>query len=326
MALFIASLNSGSNGNCYYIGNETEAVLVDAGLSCREIEIRMKLKQLDIKKVKAIFVSHEHTDHIKGISVLAHKYNVAVYITPDTAKNGPRLIKHLAKPFTAHEPVKIGELEVFPFGKEHDAADPHSFVVSHQGINIGVITDIGIACNQVSHYFKQCHAAFLESNYDEIMLENGRYSLLLKNRIRDGKGHISNKQALELFINHRPPVMTHLLLSHLSKENNTPELALSVFAPHAGETIVTVASRYEASEVITISTRFPAPLQTLVVTDTVPAKASSISPSISPNVPPTAIPPVSAITSGTPDPVTVPTPKKRKKSYPDKNQISLFDL
>lgn len=273
MSLFIASLNSGSNGNCYYIGNQTEAVLIDAGLSCREIEIRMKMRSLQIKNVKAIFVSHEHTDHIKGVSTLAHKYKLPVYITPGTAENGPRLIKHLSQPFTAHQPVQIGGITVIPFGKEHDAADPHSFVVSHAGINIGVITDIGTVCNQVTHYFKQCHAAFLESNYDEVMLANGKYPQLLKNRISGGKGHISNTQALELFIAHRPPFMTHLLLSHLSRENNTPERAKAIFEPFAGNTLVTVASRYEASEVYQIS--HPEPVE--IVTPRIPVEAVQIS-------------------------------------------------
>lgn len=253
MSLFIASLNSGSNGNCYYVGNQTEAVLIDAGLSCREIEIRMRQCSLETQKLKAIFVSHEHTDHIKGLSTLAHKYQLPVYITPETAKNGPRLIRHLSQPFTAHQPVQIGGITVTPFGKEHDAADPHSFVVSYAGINIGVITDIGTVCDQVIHYFKQCHAAFLESNYDEVMLANGKYSQVLKNRISGGKGHISNTQALELFIAHKPPFMTHLLLSHLSRENNTPELAKATFEPFAGNTLITVASRYEASEVYQIT-------------------------------------------------------------------------
>src|SRR3954471_4663876 len=112
MALFITSLNSGSNGNCYYIGNSDEAVLVDVGISCRETEKRMKFLGLDIKKVKAIFVSHEHGDHIKGVSTLANKYNLPVYITSITAKHGPRLISHLSKVFKASVPVQVGGLQV----------------------------------------------------------------------------------------------------------------------------------------------------------------------------------------------------------------------
>ncbi|MBL0358629.1 MAG: MBL fold metallo-hydrolase [Chitinophagaceae bacterium] len=253
MSLIFTSLNSGSNGNCYYIGNSNEAVLIDAGISCRETEKRMKQLGLNIKTVKAIFVSHEHGDHIKGVSTLANKYSLPVYITPLTAKHGPILIKHLSKTFNADEPVNIGELMVTPFAKQHDASDPHSFIISHQGITVGVFTDIGIVCHQVINYFKQCHAVFLESNYDEAMLENGHYPIQLKNRIRGGQGHLSNRQALELFTAHRPPFMTHLLLSHLSKENNSPELAADFFAPHANGTEVIVASRYKPTEVYTIT-------------------------------------------------------------------------
>ena len=253
MSLFITSLNSGSNGNCYYVGNHTEAVLIDVGISCRETEKRMKQVGLSMKTVKAIFVSHEHGDHIRGVSTLANKYSLPVYITSITASNGPILIKHLSKPFAANEPVAIGELTVVPFCKQHDAIDPHSFIIRYKKITVGVFTDIGIACTQVTQYFKQCHAVFLESNYDESMLENGRYPIYLKNRIRGGQGHLSNKQALDLFIKHRPPFMSHLLLSHLSKENNSPQLAEAIFKQHAGNTQIVVASRYQASEVFTIT-------------------------------------------------------------------------
>lgn len=252
MGVYIASLNSGSNGNCYYVGNETEAVLIDAGISCREIEIRMKKCGLNIQLVKAIFISHEHNDHIKGVSVFANKYKVPVYITPSTAKNGPKLIKHISKPFFAHQPIQIESLTVIAFNKEHDAADPHSFVVNCNGINIAVITDIGIVCNQVTHYFQQCHAAFLESNYDEILLEKGRYSQILKERIKGGKGHISNKQAVKLLDNFSAPHLSHILLSHLSAENNTPELALQSFAKHINRIQISIASRYQATGVFKI--------------------------------------------------------------------------
>jgi phosphoribosyl 1,2-cyclic phosphodiesterase len=253
MSLYITSLNSGSNGNCYYVGNQNEAVLIDVGISCRETEKRMKHSGLSMKTVKAIFVSHEHGDHIKGVSTMANKYNLPVYITSITAKHGPILIKHLSKHFTANEPVTIGALTVIPFIKQHDAIDPHSFIIRCKETTVGVFTDIGIACLQVIQYFKQCHAVFLESNYDEAMLENGRYPVHLKNRIRGGQGHLSNNQALELFIKHRPPFMTHVLLSHLSKENNSPELAAALFSAYTGDTKIIVASRYAASQVYHIN-------------------------------------------------------------------------
>jgi phosphoribosyl 1,2-cyclic phosphodiesterase len=252
LSLQIASLNSGSNGNCYYVGNSTTAVLIDVGISCREAEIRMKQIGLDIKKVKAIFVTHEHGDHIKGVSVLSNKYAIPVYITPATATK-IKLIKHLSKPFTANVSIAVDELLVTPFSKKHDAADPHSFIVNYNHITVGIFTDIGIVCNNLIHYFKQCNAAFLESNYDEEMLDKGNYPLLLKNRIRGGEGHLSNSQAVHLFINHRSNALSHLLLSHLSKENNTPQIATQLFQTHSTNTKIIVASRYEASEVYEIN-------------------------------------------------------------------------
>lgn len=245
MSLFITSLNSGSNGNCYYVGNDHEAVLIDAGISCRETEVRMKRLGLSMRKVKAIFISHEHSDHISGVSVLSKKYQLPVYVTPDTKRGGRLNLKdHLSFSFNAYEPVTIGNLSVIPFPKNHDASDPHSFVVASDSVKVGVFTDIGSPCEHVIRNFKQCHAVFLESNYDEEMLETGRYPIQLKNRIRDGKGHLSNKQALDLFLQHRPSFMSHLLLSHLSAENNSQKIVKDLFQSNSGDnTKIIIASR-----------------------------------------------------------------------------------
>jgi phosphoribosyl 1,2-cyclic phosphodiesterase len=237
-------LNSGSNGNCYYIGNDQEAVLIDAGISCRETEIRMKRLGLSLRKVKAIFISHEHSDHISGVTTLSKKYQLPVYVTPATRREGRLTLKdHLGYSFKAYEPIVIGNLRITPFPKIHDASDPHSFIVSSETVRVGVFTDIGVACEHVVKNFQQCHAVFLESNYDEYMLETGRYPIQLKNRIRDGKGHLSNLQALELFLNHRPSFMSHLLLSHLSAENNSQKIVRDLFQQRSGETKIIIASR-----------------------------------------------------------------------------------
>jgi phosphoribosyl 1,2-cyclic phosphodiesterase len=250
MSLFISSLNSGSNGNCYYIGNERDAILVDAGISCRETERRMHRLGLSMQKVRAIFISHEHSDHINGVTVLSKKYNLPVYITTGTLNNCS-LVLDIQKTFsfTAYEAIKIGELLISAFPKFHDAAHPHSFIVECNGVKVGVLTDIGIACENVIKHFSQCHAAFLEANYDEELLEKGRYPYHLKRRIRSGHGHLSNSQALEVFINHRSAHLSHLLLSHLSRDNNSPELVHELFSQHANGTEIIVASRYEESAV-----------------------------------------------------------------------------
>jgi phosphoribosyl 1,2-cyclic phosphodiesterase len=256
--LFISSLNSGSNGNCYYVGNDREAILVDAGISCREIERRMKRLGLDMQKVKAVFVSHEHWDHIRGIPVLAKKHRLPVYITPPTQLNGGLILDDTcAKAFNAFEPIAIGELMITAFPKLHDACDPYSFMITCNGVKVGVFTDIGSPCQHLVSHFKQCHAAFLESNYDEDMLHNGRYPYHLKKRISGGNGHLSNRQALELFKTHRPSFMTHLFLAHLSKENNCPNLVHDLFTRHAGKTQIVVASRFEETAVYRISASGP---------------------------------------------------------------------
>lgn len=250
MSLFITSLNSGSNGNCYYIGNEHEAVLVDAGISCRETEKRMKRLGLSINKVKAIFISHEHTDHISGIPVLAKKFNIPVYITPGTLRYLNVNFKDYSFiHFIAYQPVMIGDLAVTAFPKFHDASEPHSFIVTCRDITVGIFTDIGVVCDHLIANFQKCHAAFLEANYDDEMLDSGGYPYYLKRRIRGGNGHLSNKQALELFINHKPVYMSHLLLAHLSKNNNDPSLVYELFNSHANGTEVVVASRYEETPV-----------------------------------------------------------------------------
>lgn len=253
MSLFITSLNSGSNGNCYYVGNSTEAILVDAGISCREIERRMKRLGLKIENVKAVFVSHEHSDHISGLPTLIKKYQLPVYITNDTMRHGGLHFEdHLVKNFQSNSPVIIGGLSVTPFPKFHDASDPYSFVISCDGICAGVFTDIGTPCRHVKKYFQQCHAAFLEANYDEEMLEKGSYPVHLKNRIRSGMGHLSNKQALELFKSYKPKFMSHLIMSHLSKNNNLPGLVQQLFDNNAGAVKIIVAPRDHETEVFHI--------------------------------------------------------------------------
>ncbi|MEP6467823.1 MAG: MBL fold metallo-hydrolase [Parafilimonas sp.] len=263
MSLFIASLNSGSNGNCYYVGNNTEAVLIDAGISCRETEKRMLRLGLSIKNVKAIFISHEHSDHICGLESLSNKHNIPVYITEATLQNcGLDLRKNLVRFFTTQQRITIDNITIKAFTKFHDACDPHSFIVEdNEGVCVGVFTDIGKVCEQIIYHFKQCCAVFLEANYDEEMLAAGNYPYFLKRRITGGNGHISNAVALELFCSHRSKTLTHLILSHLSKNNNCPQLVEETFMKYAGEIKIVVASRYHETEVYHIAKALLQPKQ-----------------------------------------------------------------
>ncbi|HEU5145527.1 MAG TPA: MBL fold metallo-hydrolase [Chryseosolibacter sp.] len=244
MSIFVCSLNSGSNANCYYLGNQEEAILIDGGLSCRETVKRLKRLGLTIKKVKAIFVSHEHGDHIAGVTGLSKKYNLPVYITPTTLRESRLEIREsLIAPLRSYEPVTIGNIAVTAFPKLHDACDPQSFIVECAGVKVGVFTDIGKPCEHVVRHFQQCHAAFLEANYDEDLLIKGSYPWPLKNRIRGDFGHMSNDQAIDLFVRYRPDYMTHLFLSHLSRDNNSPKIVKNSFARIAGNTEIIIASR-----------------------------------------------------------------------------------
>ena len=253
MSIYFSSLNSGSNGNCYYIGNKNEALLIDAGISCRETEKRLARLGLGFEKIKAIFISHEHSDHISGLETIANKHRIRVYITEATHRNTQLNISpELLRNFTVSEPIFIGGLQVNAFKKQHDAIDPHSFTVKFNNAVVGVFTDIGISCHEVIKQFKTCHAAFLESNYDEQMLESGNYPSHLKTRIKGPTGHLSNKQALDLFTKHKSAHMSHILLAHLSKDNNNSDLVKTLFTKHAKKTMVSVASRFQETPLFSI--------------------------------------------------------------------------
>ena len=253
MPLYLTSLNSGSNGNAYFIGNGVDAVLIDAGISCREMERRLFRLDLSARMIRAVFISHEHTDHIRGADVIARKFGIPVYITEATYRSSRvNIDASLRRPFKAGTPVEVGSLTVKPFSKWHDAAEPHSFIVTEGNLTAGVFTDIGMACEEVIGHLKQCNAAFLEANYDDHMLETGRYPAMLKRRIRGAEGHLSNAQALDLFLSHRSPDLQLLVLSHLSQENNHPQLVADLFAPYAENIRIEVATRYAETEVFTI--------------------------------------------------------------------------
>lgn len=278
MAVYFSSLNSGSNANCYYVSSGDTAILVDAGLSCRETEKRMNRLGLKMEQVKAIFISHEHSDHINGLEVLSRKHKLPVYISQKTLANSNLSIdQSLIRYFRKDETVIIDQLQIKCFSKSHDAADPFSFMISSQNVNVSVITDIGYACKQVLSYFQQSHVVFLESNYCETMLANGDYPYHLKRRISSDEGHLSNNQALELFLNYRTPQLSHLILSHLSKNNNTPETVDVLFKPHAGNTNIIVASRYEESPLFSIDGVPVAVRRSLMSTKKKPSNESQLS-------------------------------------------------
>jgi|SRR5690606_22180602 len=225
--LEVCSLNSGSNGNAYYISNGKYAILIDLGISCRMVEQRLKEIGKSPFDISAILISHEHADHVRGIKTFQKKYQTKVYIRPAVYQKFKHKLINIE--FFEENPFSIFDFTIFPFRKYHDAIDPCSFLIQYENFNIGVITDIGRVCNNVIDAVKNAQLLFLESNYDEYLLENGKYPTYLKNRIRGGYGHISNKEALDLVNSFGNPNLEKVFLSHLSKENNSPEICLRTF-------------------------------------------------------------------------------------------------
>jgi phosphoribosyl 1,2-cyclic phosphodiesterase len=263
----ICSIASGSNGNAYYIEYGEEAILVDAGISAKQILKRATQRKIDINRVKAVFVSHEHSDHVRGLHVLCDRLNIPAYMTRGTVE-GMRTYYMPKNP-----PIRIdvdgitciGDMKVHSFSKPHDVIEPCSFRVECGEINIGVFTDIGCSCEGLMENLSKCHVAFLESNYDEEMLRAGKYPAQLKQRILSDKGHLSNAQAADIVRTVDAPNLHTLILSHLSADNNRPQIALKAFAEFADRINISTASRYEAGEVFTVTTETSETPQTKIV-------------------------------------------------------------
>ncbi len=252
----MASIASGSNGNCYYVENDDDAVLIDAGVSTKQIVERMARLGLSLSKLRGVFISHEHTDHIRGIDVFSRKHAVPVFMTQKThASSGCFIKDNPVSFFSPGKPVQMGSIRVHPFLKSHDAIEPCGFSVSSGSSRVAVLTDVGLHCENVIEHIRNAGALFLESNYDDQMLKTGPYPVYLKKRIASDRGHLSNTQAGMLTLEYATTRLKHVFLSHLSANNNTPELALATFRRITNERSelkleVRIASREKESPVI----------------------------------------------------------------------------
>ena len=249
----ICALASGSNGNCYYIGNEEEAILIDVGIYYNRLIERLNDAGLDLDKIKAAFISHEHSDHIQGARVIGKKLGIPIFYTKKTYHKSYN--KNKAQDFRIFEagtPLNIGNIKIHPFSKQHDAADPCSFRVEIDNKNVGVMTDIGESDETLQNEFSKCDAVFLESNYDEDMLMRGIYPYHLKQRVSSSKGHLSNLQAVELVEQHASHELKTIFLSHISANNNTPEIALETFSSLSDQYDIKLTSRTGISEVVSL--------------------------------------------------------------------------
>lgn len=226
----VCSLASGSNGNAFYIKTGDGSFLVDAGISYKQIRLRLEEVGSRIDEITGIFITHEHADHIRGLDVLMRRAPVPVYITERTYECCYLEIKEKYLNFIEPEgSVRFGETSVQAYLKSHDAAEPTFFCFHCNGKTICVITDIGYACDNVEAAVKQANLLFLESNYDDRMLKTGIYPPYLKRRVAGHLGHLSNVQAGEVIAKHAGAQLEYVFLSHLSENNNTPELAAKTF-------------------------------------------------------------------------------------------------
>ncbi len=248
--LEICAIASGSNGNCYYIGNEKDAVLIDAGISAKQIILRMKERNLDPAKLKACFVTHEHGDHMRGVRGVSKKLQIPIYLTAKTHNGAYKNMRpDNPKIFSPNDKIEVGNFTIYPVLKNHDAAEPCSFRIQYKNKNVGVFTDIGEACDNVKSHLQKCDTLFLESNYDEKMLRDGGYPYFLKQRVASDVGHLSNDQAFDLLENHGSKNLKCVFLSHLSRDNNTPEKALETMQSLTSKFEVKLTSRFEVGEV-----------------------------------------------------------------------------
>lgn len=227
----IAALASGSKGNCFYIEDDKSeaAVLIDAGISTRQISLRLAMLGLTAEKIQGIFITHEHADHIKGADVFARKFQVPIFATEKTVASCLLCSdKSLIKPIKNSDVITVGGNKVQAFSKTHRAADPISYTI-FANKKVSIITDAGHACKNIIEHIAVADFLCLETNHDPQMLKNGPYPAFLKNWIASASGHLSNSAAGRCVLEHASPKLQNIVLSHLSATNNTPDLAFSTF-------------------------------------------------------------------------------------------------
>lgn len=221
----VCLLASGSKGNAVYIEAGDSRILVDAGLSAREIERRLGTIGADAAKLDAILVTHEHQDHTTAVGPLARRYRLPVCIHPRTHAAARIGRIEAVREFDTGSSFELRDLQVTPFPLTHDAAETVGFVVDTPTGRIGVATDLGIATRLVADCLRDCRVLVLESNHDERMLRDGPYPWHLKQRISSRHGHLSNTEAAELLGSLLWEGTDAVFLAHLSETNNDPQLA-----------------------------------------------------------------------------------------------------
>lgn len=224
-------LASGSSGNCYYLGTEEYGILIDAGIATRTIKKELKNAGLAIEQVRAVFVTHDHADHIKGLGGLGEKLNIPVYATPATHEGISRsycMTERLvtsARPIEKEQPLTLGHFRIECFEVPHDGTDNVGYCIEVGGKTFSFLTDLGEITPTAARYIDKANYLILEANYDNDMLRMGHYPEYLKQRIAGRNGHLCNSDTARYLADHAAPHLRHVWLCHLSKDNNHPELA-----------------------------------------------------------------------------------------------------
>ena len=231
-----ASLGSGSDGNGLVVEAAGTCVLIDCGFGVKDTVVRLARLGLEPSSITAILVTHEHNDHIGGVPAFAARYDIPVWATFGTIDEVAFRFEGMTGiyGFDSHERFAVGALEIMPFAVPHDAREPVQYVVSDGAHRVGVLTDLGVSTAHVEASLSGCDALVLECNHDLEMLARGDYPFNLKQRIAGRFGHLHNEAAAALLARLDTSRLTHIIAAHLSRENNTPELARNALASALG--------------------------------------------------------------------------------------------
>ncbi len=234
MGVSLTVLASGSKGNSTVVSSSRTKLLVDIGLSCKETCRRLAACGDDPSSLDAILITHEHSDHVGGVYVMAKKFGIPVYMTGPTHQAwhrwardsaGNRVSIEKLEHFEAGRGFQVGDIEVMPFTIPHDAVDPVGFTFKAEGLKLGVCTDLGYVPASVKQHLRGCHGLMIESNHDLEMLRIGPYPWSVKQRVMSRVGHLSNDALAEFLTSDYDGDAVFLILAHLSEQNNHPEIA-----------------------------------------------------------------------------------------------------